>query len=158
MSKRSTGKHPSILTLERFLPYRLSILSNRISGIVAETYRDKFALSITEWRIMAVLGEYPGASADEVSVKIQIEKSIVSRALQKLLARHLVEREVDETDRRRQNLSLTKTGMEIYKQVVPVSYEYEEQLLECFSQKERETFDKLIDRLYQHAETIDLKD
>ena len=158
MSKRSTGKHPSILTLERFLPYRLSILSNRISGIIAETYRDKFALSITEWRIMAVLGEYPGASADEVSVKIQIEKSIVSRALQKLLARHLVEREVDETDRRRQNLSLTKTGMEIYKQVVPVSYEYEEQLLECFSQKERETFDKLIDRLYQHAETIDLKD
>jgi len=158
MSKRSTGKHPSILTLERFLPYRLSILSNRISGIIAETYRDKFALSITEWRIMAVLGEYPGASADEVSVKIQIEKSIVSRALQKLLARHLVEREVDETDRRRQNLSLTKTGLEIYKQVVPVSYEYEEQLLECFSQKERETFDKLIDRLYQHAETIDLKD
>ncbi len=158
MSKRSTGKHPSILTLERFLPYRLSILSNRISGIIAETYRDKFALSITEWRIMAVLGEYPGASADEVSAKIQIEKSIVSRALQKLLARHLVEREVDETDRRRQNLSLTKTGMEIYKQVVPVSYEYEEQLLECFSQKECETFDKLIDRLYQHAETIDLKD
>ena len=158
MSKRSTGKPPVILTLERFLPYRLSILSNRISGIIAETYRDKFALSITEWRIMAVLGEYPGASADEVSVKIQIEKSIVSRALQKLLARHLVEREVDETDRRRQNLSLTKTGLEIYKQVVPVSYEYEEQLLECFSQKERETFDKLIDRLYQHAETIDLKD
>lgn len=155
MSKRSTSKHPSILTLERFLPYRLSILSNRISGIIAETYRDKFALSITEWRIMAVLGEYPGASADEVSAKIQIEKSIVSRALQKLLARHLVEREVDETDRRRQNLSLTKTGMEIYKQVVPVSYEYEEQLLECFSKNERETFDKLIDRLYQHAESID---
>ena len=158
MSKRSTGKPPAILTLERFLPYRLSILSNRISGIIAETYRDKFALSITEWRIMAVLGEYPGASADEVSVKIQIEKSIVRRALQKLLARHLVEREVDETDRRRQNLSLTKTGLEIYKQVAPVSYEYEEQLLECFSKKERETFDKLIDRLYQHAETIDPKD
>lgn len=104
---------------------------------------------------MAVLGEYSGASADEVSLKIQIEKSIVSRALQKLLARHLVEREVDESDRRRQNLSLTKVGLEIYKQVVPVSYDYEEQLLECFSQKERETFDKLIDRLYEHAESID---
>jgi len=155
MSKKPASKHPSILTLERFLPYRLSILSNRISGIIAETYRDKFALSITEWRIMAVLGEYSGASADEVSLKIQIEKSIVSRALQKLLARHLVEREVDESDRRRQNLSLTKVGLEIYKQVVPVSYDYEEQLLECFSQKERETFDKLIDRLYEHAESID---
>ena len=95
--------HPDILTLERFLPYRLSILSNRISEIIAETYKNKFALSIVEWRIMAVLGEYPGASADEVSAKIQIEKSIVSRALQKLLKRHLVVREVDQSDRRRQN-------------------------------------------------------
>ncbi|MGK0375435.1 MAG: DNA-binding MarR family transcriptional regulator, partial [Arenicella sp.] len=143
--------------LERFLPYRLSILSNRISGIVAETYRDKFALSITDWRIMAVLGEYPGASADEVSIKIQIEKSIVSRALQKLLARHLVSREVDASDRRRQNLTLSKTGSEIYQQVVPVSYDYEERLQQCFNQQEREVFDGLIDRLYEHAESIDLE-
>jgi len=151
-----SSTHPKVLTLERFLPYRLSILSNRISGIIAETYRDKFALSITEWRIMAVLGEYPGASADEVSVKIQIEKSIVSRALQKLLARHLVSREVDDADRRRQNLTLSKTGLEIYQQVVPVSYDYEDRLQECFTKKEREVFDSLIDRLYEHADLVDL--
>jgi len=145
---------PSILTLERFMPYRLSILSNRISGIIAETYKDKFALSITEWRIMAVLGEYPGASADEVSIKIQIEKSIVSRALQKLLARNLVNREVDDSDRRRQNLKLTKTGTDIYQQVVPVSYDYEDKLQECFNEKERIVFNRLVDRLYEHAESI----
>ena len=106
---------------------------------------------------MAVLGEYPGASADEVSVKIQIEKSIVSRALQKLLARSLVNREVDESDRRRQNLTLTKTGLEIYQQVVPVSYDYQDQLQECFSKQERDMFNGLIDKLYQHSETIELK-
>lgn len=149
-------KRPSVLTLERFLPYRLSILSNLISGMIAETYKDKFALSITEWRIMAVLGEYPGASADEVSAKIQIEKSIVSRALQKLLARHLVDRQVDEADRRRQNLKLTKTGLDIYHQVVPVSYDYEDQLQACFSKQEIDVFNGLIDRLYKHAETIEV--
>ena len=151
-------KAPEVLTLERYLPYRLSILSNRISGIIAETYKDKFALSIVEWRIMAVLGEYPGASADEVSAKIQIEKSIVSRALQKLLKRHLVVREVDSADRRRQNLSLTNTGYDVYKQIVPVSYDYEEGLLDCFSEEERATFDGLIDRLYAHADTITIED
>ncbi|MFT6407164.1 MAG: DNA-binding MarR family transcriptional regulator [Arenicella sp.] len=152
---KKSPKHPAVLTLERFLPYRLSILSNRISGVIAETYKDKFALSITEWRIMAVLGEYPGASADEVSLKVQIEKSMVSRALQKLLARHLVSRKLDESDRRRQNLSLTKTGLEIYQQVVPVSYDYENLLQECFSKKERDLFDSLIDRLYEHAQNIE---
>ena len=86
------GETPTILQLERYLPYRLSILSNRVSSRVAETYSDKFALSITEWRIMAVLGEYPGISADEVSLKTQIEKSILSRAINKLLSRHFVAR------------------------------------------------------------------
>ncbi|RBP53802.1 MarR family winged helix-turn-helix transcriptional regulator [Arenicella xantha] len=152
-----TKQHPNILTLERYLPYRLATLSNRISGIIAQTYKDKFGLSVTEWRIMAVLGEYPGASADEVSAKIQIEKSIVSRSLQKLLSRHLVVREVDGADRRRQNLSLTKTGQDVYRQIVPVSYDYEEQLLTCFNPQERELLDTLFDRLYQHADTIDLE-
>lgn len=155
--KDTQKDHPDILTLERFLPYRLSILSNRISAIIAETYKDKFALSIVEWRIMAVLGEYPGASADEVSAKIQIEKSIVSRALQKLLKRHLVVREVDQSDRRRQNLTLTKTGTDVYKQIVPVSYDYEEGLLNCFNDDERDIFNGLIDRLYEHAETVKIK-
>jgi DNA-binding MarR family transcriptional regulator len=152
---KKSAQHPAVLTLERFLPYRLSILSNRISGVIAETYKDKFALSITEWRIMAVLGEYPGASADEVSLKVQIEKSMISRALQKLLVRRLVSRELDESDRRRQNLCLTKTGLEIYQQVVPVSYDYENLLQECFSKEERDVFDSLIDRLYEHAQSIE---
>jgi DNA-binding MarR family transcriptional regulator len=154
--KKSNGSR--ILTLDRFLPYRVATLSNRISGIIAQTYKDKFALSVTEWRIMAVLGERPGASADEVSAKIQIEKSIVSRSLQKLLKRHLVVREVDESDRRRHNLTLTKTGKDVYRQIVPVSYDYEDQLLTCFNQHEREQFDKLVDRLYEHAASISLED
>jgi len=105
---------------------------------------------------MAVLGEYPGSSAEEVSIKTQVEKSIVSRSLSKLLKRHLVNRQVDAHDRRRQNLKLSATGVDIYQQIVPVSYDYEQKLLECFNRTEQQMFDQLIDRLYQHAENIDV--
>lgn len=144
-----------VLTLEEYLPYRLSILSNRISGIIAQDYKDKFGLSITEWRIMAVLGEYPGASADEVSNKTQIEKSIISRAVQKLLTRHLIQREVDTTDRRRQNLSLTNIGNEVYQQIVPVSYAYEESLVSCLSKSEAKQLNSIINKLYDHAGVLE---
>lgn len=144
-------KKKQILTLERYLPYRLSILSNKVSGIIAQTYKHKFALSITEWRIMAVLGEYPGISADEVSAKTQIEKSILSRAISKLLQRKLIEREFDSEDKRRSVLALTKTGLSVYDEMVPISYDYEQRLLECFDKKEREQFSQLIDRFYLHA-------
>ena len=60
------------LRLEHFFPYRLSILTNIISSALSDTYKEKFQLSITEWRILAVLGEYPGVSADEVSTKTQM--------------------------------------------------------------------------------------
>ena len=144
----------TLLKLERYLPYRLSILSNKISEIVAATYKDKFALSITEWRIMAVLGEYPGISADEISVKTQIEKSILSRAISKLLKRNLIERQIAPDDRRRSEISLSKTGIAVYQEIVPLSYNYEEALLSCLSNDERNRFSELIDRLYNHADSL----
>ena len=156
MTKRSgKNNHPAILKLENFLPYKLSVVSNNISRIIAETYKNKFALSVTEWRIMAVLGELPGSSADEVSLRTQVEKSLISRALQKLLKRELVARQVDETDRRRQNLTLTDAGKDIYNEIVPVSYEYESELVECFSDEEREQLDVLLNKLNAHAKEVE---
>ena len=144
----------SILTLERYLPYRLSILSNRVSGRIAETYGDKFAISVTEWRIMAVLGEYPGISADEVSNKTQIEKSILSRAISKLLNRNLLNREIDPADKRRSMLKLSKTGQSVYDEIVPIAYDMEKELPNCFNAEETEAFSKLVDRLYEHARQL----
>ncbi len=143
-----------VLQLERYFPYRLSILSNRINNLISATYSSKFALSITEWRIMAVLGEYPDISADQVSNNTQIEKSILSRAINKLLQRQLLLREFDAADRRRSMLRLTATGLSVYREVVPASYDHEEALLNCFSDAEKEQFSELIDRLYRHALTL----
>ncbi|MFT4671686.1 MAG: DNA-binding MarR family transcriptional regulator [Pseudohongiellaceae bacterium] len=150
-SKQTQRAGFSVLNLERYLPYRLSILSNKISSKIAETYSDKFALSITEWRIMAVLGEHPDVSADEVSFKTQIEKSILSRAINKLLSRHLIAREFNPSDKRRSMLTLTETGLSVYEEIVPVAYEMEQELLACFNKEDQEQFSVLVDRLYDHA-------
>jgi DNA-binding MarR family transcriptional regulator len=96
-------------------------LSNRVSASIASAYRDRFALSVTEWRIMAVLGETPGQSGEEVSNKTQIEKSILSRSIKKMLARNLIERTIDTQDRRRQVLKLSDVGKDIYSEIVPLS-------------------------------------
>ncbi|MCR6495295.1 hypothetical protein LJB71_02900 [Thermomonas sp. S9] len=47
------------LVLERFLPYRLSVLTNRLSGAIAREYSQRFDLGVTEWRVMAILGRTP---------------------------------------------------------------------------------------------------
>lgn len=148
-------KQPPVLILERYLPYRLSILSNKVSGLVARAYKDKFALSVTDWRIMAVLGEYPDVSADEISVKTQIEKSLISRAISKLLKRQLIVREVSKEDKRRSQISLSASGYKVYEEIVPCSLQYENDLLSCLSEQEQVELSELIDRLYSHAEGLE---
>jgi hypothetical protein len=60
--------------LDRFLPYRLSILSNRISQTIAGAYARRFGLGVTEWRVIAVLGRYPGLSANGVAARTAMDK------------------------------------------------------------------------------------
>lgn len=152
--KNQQASKKSLLTLERYLPYRLSILSNKVSTLVAESYKDRFALSITQWRIMAVLGEYPGVSADEISLKTQIEKSLISRAISKLLERNLIQRRVSKEDKRRTEIELSTTGFEVYSEIVPLSLEYEGKILSCLSEDEQDQLSQLIDRLYENAEKL----
>lgn len=140
------------LKLETFLPYRLSLLSNTISGAIAAVYQDKFGISMPEWRIMMILAEYPGSSADEVCRRTRIEKSVVSRAVTRLMERRLVTRDVDESDRRRSVLQLTGTGESVYAEVMPIAIRYEQSLLSALSAPERRELDRLVGKLLRGAE------
>ena len=77
---------PPKLHLEKFLPYRLSVLSNTVSSAIAAAYFMNFGLSIPEWRVMAVLASTPGLSAAEVTARTAMDKVAVSRAVAALQA------------------------------------------------------------------------
>ncbi len=147
-------RHRKPLQLESFLPYRLSLLSNAVSGAIAAVYGDKFAISMPEWRIMMILAEYPDVSADEVCRRTKIEKSVVSRAVARLLKRHFINREIDEDDRRRSILRLSETGLSVYDEVMPIARDYEAKLLSGLTAEEMETFNAMIDKLLEKASRI----
>ncbi|MCY4362510.1 MAG: MarR family winged helix-turn-helix transcriptional regulator [Gammaproteobacteria bacterium] len=148
-------RHRKPLQLESFLPYRLSLLSNAVSGAIAAVYGDKFAISMPEWRIMMILAEYPDVSADEVCRRTKIEKSVVSRAVARLLKRHFINREIDEDDRRRSILRLSETGLSVYDEVMPIARDYEAKLLSGLTAEEMETFNAMIDKLLEKASCIE---
>jgi len=79
------GPQHAVLELERFLPYRLSVLSNRVSQTIADAYVERFGLAVTEWRVIAVLGRFPGLSANGVAERTAMDKVAVSRAVARLL-------------------------------------------------------------------------
>lgn len=135
------------LDLEHFLPYRLSVLSNRVSSAIARVYSERFALSVTEWRVMAVLGRYPGLSANEVAQRTAMDKVAVSRAVARLTEAGRLARETHDDDRRRSVLQLSPDGYKIYDEVAPLALAFERKLLGDMDAAERELLFRLLDRL-----------
>jgi DNA-binding MarR family transcriptional regulator len=138
---------PATLELEHFLPYRLSVLSNRVSGAIARVYSERFDLGVTEWRVMAVLGRYPGLSASEVAQRTAMDKVAVSRAVASLLDSGRLERETHGDDRRRSVLRLSTAGQAIYREVAPMAIDFEQRLLAGMDAAERALLFRLLDRL-----------
>lgn len=135
------------LELERFLPYRLSVLSNRISDAIAGLYAERFALGVTEWRVIAVLGRYPGLSANEVAERTAMDKVAVSRAVARLTARGLIRRDIHDDDRRRSVLALSGEGQCVHTQIAPLALGFEARILGDLGAEERELLFRLLDRL-----------
>lgn len=116
------------LKLREFLPYRLSVLSNRISRAIAVRYEEA-GLTIPDWRVMAVLQPEPGLSAKEVAARTAMDKVAVSRAVSRLLAAGRIKREHSPDDRRQTALSLTKAGQQDYDRIAPMALAYEKKIL-----------------------------
>lgn len=135
------------LELEHFLPYRLSVLSNRISDAIAKEYSQRYSLGVTEWRVMAVLGRWPGLSASQVAQRTAMDKVAVSRAVARLLQAGRLSRTADAGDRRRALLRLSPAGQAIHDEVVPHARGFEERLLDGMPQAERALLFGLLDRL-----------
>jgi len=144
------------LKLKEFLPYRLSVLSNRISRDIARHYQQRFNLTVPEWRVMAILGETPGLSAGDVAEQTAMDKVAVSRAAASLLAAKIITRKTDSGDKRKVILTLTKKGREIYSQVVPVALAYEAAILEKLEPAEKKSLDVLLDRISEIQTDIKL--
>ncbi len=136
-----------LLDLDQFLPYRLSRLSNRISQAIADAYVDRFNLGVTEWRVMAVLGRFPGLSAGEVAERTAMDKVAVSRAVARLIESGRVLRGTDDGDRRRSVLRLSAAGRRTYQDVVPRVVAIEQQLLGQLDPAARTQLAALLDRL-----------
>jgi DNA-binding MarR family transcriptional regulator len=135
------------LELERFLPYRLSILSNTVSQAIAREYQQRFDLSVTEWRVMAVLARFDTLSAREVAQRTAMDKVAVSRALAGLVASGRVIRRMHSDDKRRSVLRLSASGWKIHDAVAPLARAQERKLLALLNAKEQNWLDQILNKL-----------
>lgn len=139
------------LSLERFLPYRLSVLANTVSMALAGAYSSRYGLTIPQWRVLAVLARTPGLSAADVVERTAMDKVAVSRAVAALVRAGRLRRTRAASDRRRSILTLTARGRSVYRRIVPLALAYERRLLAELSPDEQSQFEALLQRLLKRS-------
>jgi len=142
------------LILEDFLPYRLSITSHTVSTNIARVYEKRFGVSIPEWRVIAILGRFPGLSAVEVAERTFMDKVAVSRAVTKLIKNGRIDRQFADADRRRSILNLSEEGQQVHNEIAPLALEFESQLVADISEDDYKTFNAILEQLLDKARQL----
>lgn len=145
---------PVLIDLDRFLPYRLSVLTNVVSGAIAAVYQRRFDLTIPEWRVVAVLSRHPGLSAAEVATHTRMDAVAVSRAVRRLLRAGRIRRTMSAADRRRSVLHVSAAGAAMYREIAPFALQYERELLAALGPQERARLDAMLDKLMARAQAL----
>jgi DNA-binding MarR family transcriptional regulator len=139
------------LRLDAYLPYRLSVASNAVSGLIARAYQDRFGLTIPQWRLICVLAEDGGLTQGQLVARTVMDKVTVSRAAQGLLKRHLVARSDHQADGRSHVLTLTSEGAGLHMEIAPLALAYEAALIAGLSPDEVALLKRLLARLQSAA-------
>ena len=132
---------------ERHAAFQIVALANRISSGASRVYLRDFGVGVMEWRVLALVALRPGITAGEISQMSGVDKSPVSRAVQVLAARGLMQAQGDAGDNRRLLLSLTTSGEALHDRIIQVSLARDEQLLAGLSAAERTALFQLFRRL-----------
>jgi DNA-binding MarR family transcriptional regulator len=140
--------------LQKFLPYRLSVVAEQVSHAFAERYASQFHLTIPEWRVIAHLGSAASLSLTEIGQRTEMDKVKVHRAVARLVASRQVKRKISNEDRRIVLLSLSATGRTVYEKIVPLALHLENELIAGFNQKEYEQLTSLLAKLEQRIAGI----
>jgi len=142
------------LQLDAYLPYRLSVASNAVSGLIARAYEDRFALSVPQWRLICVLAEDGGKTQREIVDRTVMDKVTVSRAARGLSARRLIGRSENRADGRSHVLTLTDEGRRLHAEIAPLALAYEAALICGLAPAEVAQLKRLLARLQHAAGTL----
>lgn len=120
--------------LDDFLPYRLNLLSERISKEFATRYQAAYGISIAEWRVVAHLAQGGEVSVRDIHARVHMDKSRVSRAAARLEVAGYVRKHQNTDDRRLVTLTLTERGAQMMRELGEMAQKFDEELRARLSQ------------------------
>jgi DNA-binding MarR family transcriptional regulator len=115
--------------LDRFLPYLLDVAATGVSRRFARRYEAEAGLTTPEWRVLAHLDRADEVSVRDINVRVNLDKSMVSRAASRLEQAGYVRKSGNGADRRLIVLELTPDGKALVRRLGRIADDFQAELL-----------------------------
>ena len=138
MPSRPTTSTPPAIPLEARLSYRCSMIGARIGRFLAPMWETRYGLNVNTWRILAIIGRYGPLSAKDIATRASSDAFHVSRAIELLVRRKFIRRDVDPQDRRRARIELSSSGRAAHYAIEQALTRLENELLSGLKDSDRE--------------------
>jgi DNA-binding MarR family transcriptional regulator len=141
------------IPLENWIGYRFGLIAARQGNFIAPMYASRHNLTIPAWRSLAVIARYQPLTAKQLATLTSSDAFKVTRAIELLVRRGLIRRDVDKSDRRRASLRLTADGRKIYKDIEKFVVRVERELTAALDAGELASLRQTLDKLDQQLES-----
>lgn len=133
--------------LTGFLPYVLNQAADALSLEFQATYKGRYGMLRTEWRVLFHVGQYGPMTAKQICDRARLHKTKVSRAVAALEQKRYLIRTELENDRRQEKLSLTKPGSAVFDDLQREARAFDAKIRATMTQDEAEVFQRCVMRI-----------
>ncbi len=133
---------------------RMAQIFNNFALPVYRHLEQAYGLARVEWIVLMWTVNNPGIGANEIAAQSGQPKNSISRAVQALQSRGLIARQPDPEDGRRRPLVATDEGRALYERIIPCFLEREQRLFAAFSNEEKQSLERLLNRLAAQAHSL----
>lgn len=144
-------KEPTTLDLIADSPvkygFRITTMRNWYAVPGFNRIERELGLTESETTVIFCLGHIPALRAKDVSVISARPKNSISRAVHLLLKKKLAQQNADRRDKREKTLTLTPAGLALFRKIMPIFQARQDAMLSSLTARERQSFDRLLDKL-----------
>ncbi|MGB3455500.1 MAG: MarR family winged helix-turn-helix transcriptional regulator [Litorimonas sp.] len=138
------------LSLDKSWIYKIAVLSDLVARRVAAIASEVGGLNLSQWRVLAAVGDRNGRTASQVVDITPMDKGIVSRSVASLVQQGLLRRAASDSDGRVSHLYMTDSGREVFDRIVAMLAETGASGQALLSEAEATDFTARLDRLIQN--------
>jgi len=148
-----TDKSPKREFLATYLPY----LINRVARVMLRGVDEKFhqhGLTVSKWRILAVLSDRGTCRFGELAELTSIEPATLNRFVGALSKEGLIRRRRSTSDARAVRIALTERGEEVFTGTLPWALDVENQMIQGLSGHDIEQLKRMLSVMYANVHDV----